>query len=252
MPVIKKITGDHFRQYGWVIFFLSVSAVILFQILRVCWFAVKAGPIYSQAPFSRHNPSARFKILFIGDSTAVGTGALDNQKTTAGYFGRDFPDAHIANFGKNGQRLKDILEGFSPVENEKYTLMVIQIGGNDILRFTPLKEVRRDLSIILSRAKRLAGHVVILHSGNIGAAPLFSWPFNFIYTARTKKVREIYLQIAKEKGALYIDLFTETSEDIFLKDTHRFYCSDYLHPSGDGYLMWYNKIRKALAEAKVL
>ena len=234
-----------------VYLFFCTVALIVFQVIRIFWYSQKGRRVYVAMPFQRNNPKSSLKILFIGDSTAVGTGAESNEKSVAGYFGRDFSLAHIVNLGQNGRRLHDLIKDFNPKKDERYTLVVAQIGANDILHFTPFKNVERDLSIIVDRAKSMADYVVILYCGNVGAAPIFFWPFNLIYTERTRKVRSIYIKTAKEKEILYINLFEELSDDMFLKDVNRFYCPDYLHPSGDGYLMWYNKIRETLNKAEI-
>ncbi len=248
---LHKIFLTHSLRKTFLYFLLSVAALTVFQVARISWYSFQNRSLYRQLPYEQKNPQAHLKILFLGDSTAVGTGAKNNRLSVAGYFGGDFPRARIVNLGENGQKLRDLIRNFHPSQKEKYTLVVMQIGANDILHFTPLSHIKQDLTTLLGRAKAITDCVVILHSGNVGSAPIFSWPLNRVYAARTKKVKEIYLKTAKEKGAFYIDLFQEINDDVFLKNVGRFYSPDYLHPSGEGYRMWYNKIREKLQKANI-
>lgn len=203
-------------------------------------------------PFSRSNPKAGLRILFLGDSTAVGTGAKDNRLSTAGHFGRDFPDAEIVNISRNGEKIAQVLASFDGHGLKGFDLVVLQIGANDILRFTPYPEIERDLASLMGKAKRVGRHVVILHSGNVGAAPIFRWPFDCILTERTRQVRAIYMRQANELGVSYVDLFQERDSDLFLKDVPRYYAPDRLHPSGDGYRWWYERIRQTMDAAGII
>lgn len=234
-----------------IILVLAVGILLIVgnQALRI---AAASGKLpYSIKPFQINNPSAKFRMLFLGDSTAVGTGASLNTESTAGWFGKDYPQAHIRNFSRNGLRIAGLLKKFNPPAKQFYSVVIIQIGGNDIMRFTPLGSIKRDLSVLIDRAKTVGRHVVILHSGNVGAAPIFVWPFDRILTERTRAVRALYVQLAQEKGVLYVDLFQEKENDPFLRDIGKFYAKDLLHPSGKGYRFWYGKIREALLKVGV-
>ena len=215
------------------------------QVVRI--FSASHKVSQHQIPFERNHPDATLRILFLGDSTAVGTGAQSNTESVAGWFGQDFPQAHIRNISRNGEKLAGLIKNF-PASNESYNLVVLQIGGNDIMRLTRLTDIDKNLSIAIDRAKAIADHVVIMHSGDVGLAPIFSWPLNRLYTSRTKALRDIYIKTAKEKGVMYVDLFQERRDDVFLKDISKFYSPDHLHPSGQGYRFWYQQIRRTLNE----
>src|SRR5205085_12037458 len=124
------------------------------------YFSHKGHGLYDQAPFERVIPGASYQILFLGDSTAVGTGAVDRHRSTAGYFANDFPQASITNISQNGLRLAGLIkvsasawdhQRLSP--SVKYSLIVLQIGANDIIHFTKLSRVKRDLAILLDTAR---------------------------------------------------------------------------------------------------
>ena len=207
---------------------------------------------YDHKPYIRTIPGAHLRFLFTGDSTAVGTGAQNSTESVAGYFGQAFPGASIDNDSYNGRKLNQLAREFPPSNGFFYDLVVVQIGANDIMKLTSYKSIDQDLIKVIAQAKKVAQHVVILHSGNVGLAPVFIWPFNWIMSERSRKVRQIYMGEARRENVLYVDLFTERNNDLFLKDIPKYYCLDHLHPSGVGYHWWYEKIRQKLAEAKVV
>ncbi len=229
-----------------------VLSVVLLLVAQQAWkiYLATGKTSYNAKPFVRNNPNAKLKILFIGDSTAVGTGAAHNTESVAGWFGQDFPQAQIENFSANGRRIAEQVQLFHSTE-EHYDLIVAQIGGNDIMKFTPYSQIEKNLAILVKWAKQHAEHVIILHSGNVGLAPVFIWPFDEILTDRSRVVRAMYMKKAAEEGVFYVDLFTERENDMFLRDISQYYSPDHLHPSGQGYRWWYDMIRKTLDKGGV-
>lgn len=239
-----------FFLYCLFFIFLLLAVRAVSQVIKIQR-AVEHSPA-SHPAFTRKLAQPRLKFLFVGDSTALGTGATDNTQSVAGWFGQDFPQAEIDNNSANGKRITQLAREFPPYPGRQYDLVVIQIGANDILRWTPLNNVEDNLLVLIGKAKKISKHVVILHSGNVGLAPIFIWPFDQLMTYRSRQVRNLYIRKAKEEKVLYVDLFTERNNDLFLKDVSLYYSSDRLHPSGEGYHWWYEKIRTTLGQAQVV
>jgi len=235
--------------FVFLVIIIAASALIGAQFFIIDQYVKRMS--YDSKPFIRINPHAHLKFLFIGDSTALGTGAQSNTQSVAGYFGQAYPMAAIDNNSYNGRKIGQLVAEFPKPAGTIYDLIVIQIGGNDIMKFTPIEGIRRDMKRLIPEAKKIGRHVVIMHSGNVGLAPVFIWPFDWIMTHRSAMVRQIYINEAKNQNVLYIDLFTERNNDIFLTDIPKYYCPDHLHPSGEGYKWWYEKICKTLNDANV-
>ena len=211
----------------------------------------KSGELVAKSvPFQHLVTHAHPRILILGDSTAVGTGVDDPRLSIAGRFSTEFPDAEVRNLGINGLRTPELARDFPSFPERSFDIVLLQIGANDILRGTPLPEFSRSLEIVFGRARVIGTHVIALHSGNIGLAPLFVWPLNVYFRTRTLRYREIYRQIAQEKGVLYVDLFHEAADDPFA-DHERFYSADLLHLSGEGYRVWYEDVRAAMKRAGI-
>ena len=208
------------------------------------------GELVAESKAYEQKGNGKPRILVMGDSTAVGTGVTDPRGSIAGGLGRDFPDAEIRNLGINGLKVAGLLERFPQYPQDAFDLVVIQIGANDIMRGTKLKSFERDLRKAFEGARDIGTHVVALHSGNIGLAPLFPWPVSSLMRSRTLAVREIYRRIAEEEGVIYVDLFHERENDPF-KGQARFYGRDLLHLSEAGYEVWYEEVRAAMRDASV-
>ena len=212
------------------------------QVARIASLSQKVS--YTQMPFEQHKPNAHLNILFLGDSTAVGTGARP-EDSVAGWFAKDFPEADIKNISQNGEKIKDLIDKI-PDNSKHYNLVVLQIGANDIMRLTRLKKVKQNLAVAIDRAKLIGDQMIMLHSGDVGLAPIFIWPLNSIYSARSKAFRKIYMQMAQTKGVMYVDLLRDSKHDLFLTDINKYYSPDLLHPSGAGYHFWYDELQKTL------
>lgn len=201
--------------------------------------------------FERVRPDSTLRILVTGDSTGVGVAAGDPALSVAGRLGSAYPVAHVENFSRNGARTRHVLGQLQARRGEHFTLVLLQTGGNDVLRFTPLERLRQDIGAALDEARRLGDHVVLLTAGNVGLAPLFPRPVGWLYTWRTRQVQQIFQEAARERGALYVNLFADRAHDVFLTDPAKYYAPDFLHLSGEGYRVWFEKVTAALAGSGV-
>ncbi len=197
-------------------------------------------------PYEQHPTNPTMSILVAGDSTAVGTGAAKNEESTAGRLGAYYPNADITNLSENGLKL-DGLEAKLKNITGKYDLALIQIGANDTVRLTRMKNIEKRIDAVLAHATERADKVIVLTSGNIGLSPVFKWPVSTLLSHRAKKVRNIYMsKITKYPTAKYVDLYKEKNEDIFAKDVHKYYAKDFFHPSGEGYAVWFDGVKKMI------
>ena len=194
-------------------------------------------------PFQYSASPERYSILIVGDSTGVGTGAETPKDSVAGLILRDFPETTIENRAEDGAKFADVIAQLDDEITEQYDLILIQAGGNDILRFTPLETLGDNVGTLLKSAKERAHHVVFMGAGNVGNAPAFMPPLNWLYTSRTRKVRKLLMEIAEAEGVLYVDLFMERSDDPFIAEPERYNAADFLHPGSEGYRLWYEALK---------
>ena len=130
--------------------------------------------------------------------------------------------------------------------NEEFDVIVIPIGGNDIVSGMSLSNSNKNLKALLEKAKSHSRKVVFLTSGSVGFAPLFPQPFDWFYDRKSKIYLDSFDKVAKEVGVTRIDLYASREDDPFLKNIDLYYAKDVFHPSGDGYGLWYEKIKPEL------
>lgn len=240
------------RMLVLIVFLLLVLSLLVqgAHVLRLI--RIGRSVAASAKKFERLRSGVSFRVLIVGDSTAVGTGAVDPERSVAGRLGAFLSEAHIENRGVNGLKTAEIVRELPTHVPQKYDLVVVQTGGNDILSFTPLATLRGDIERLLDRAIGVGEKVVLLTAGDIGRAPFFPHAVSWLFTRRTRLVRKIFQATALQKGVQYVDLFVPQVDDVFAGNPRRYYTSDLLHPSADGYGVWFEEVRQTLREAGVL
>ena len=233
-----------------IILFCLYFAVNSVQLGIRVYKAMKLAAVSSA--YEVKDQQARKRILILGDSTGVGTGADDPADSIAGRIAREFPFVEIINTSADGARASDVLEQLNSREDRVFDMVLVQVGGNDILRFTDFKALRDTVAEIFQSAYRITPKVIFMSTGNVGSSPAFFPPLNWIYTDRTRTVRSIFLIISREKGVEYVDLFREKAEDPFQDDPKRYFAGDLLHPGSDGYGLWYEELKSQTSLVHIL
>ncbi len=236
----------------WLVYSISITLVIVVLYVTVFGWRVATGKMIARNTqpfaFALENPTQR--ILIVGDSTAYGTGAETPAQSTAGYFHRDFPAAEIVNLSKNGAKIENIRHMLNTATG-RFDLVILHAGANDIIYFTPLATTQQQMDTLLKDAKKYSNNVLLLTSGNIGAAPIFMPPLSWIYTARAKTFLAAFKKVAIANDVIAVNLFLEKKEDIYRQDIKKYYAADRLHLTGEGYYVWYQQIRKTMTAAQI-
>jgi lysophospholipase L1-like esterase len=240
-------TGVNRCRVKYIIVFISIIIVVVvtFQLSQLFWRVHQGRAIADGSrKFEVNRADAPVKILVVGDSTGVGTGAQNPLDSIAGRIYRDNPNVYIRNRSHNGATAQDILLKLENEPEKNFTLVLVQVGGNDILRFTKLNTLRHVIIRVLETAATKGKHVIFMSTGNVGLAPAFPLPLSWIYTWQTRKVRAIFMEAASKTGVEYVDLFKERKDDPFLREPSLFYAADYLHPGSEGYGLWYEELKR--------
>ncbi len=205
---------------------------------------VKKSSAYQQNP-----PRPTAKILVAGDSTGVGTGASSPEDSVSGRLGRDHPNWSIENRSVNGAKYEDVIEQLSSLDSVTYDAIIIFAGGNDVIRSTDPIKLDQEVDRALTLADAHSKNVIIQPSGNVGNTTLFPWPFSLGMTKRSEELHAIVRKRAAQHGAAYVNLFKDKNTDPFSKDPDRLNAADGLHPSSDGYAIWYAELTTQAAAA---
>lgn len=241
----------HLPENGFRIFLIVLGLLLLYiviQAIRMEYFIHIGQKLAATAiPFSRTIPHAKQRILVVGDSTGVGTGASTNSRSLAGLVGNRYPEADILNASVNGAKTSDVLAQLNGVTGI-FDLILIEIGGNDTVRFTNLEQLQKDLEEVLKRATAKSTRVLLTSTGNVGTAPLFPAPLRGLLTRRTLQVRDIFLKqvVLHSPTVRYTDLYRDADNDPFAKDPALHYAADSFHPSDAGYQDWFTLMSKEL------
>ena len=118
------------------------------------------------------------RIVILGDSTGVGIGAQRPEDSIAGLLAVEFPNADIVNVSQSGARVAHVTKQARRCTRLgwHFDLALLHVGGNDVLRATPMAELVVASQALMEEMSRLAERTLWLGHLNIGLAPLFSPP----------------------------------------------------------------------------
>ena len=194
-------------------------------------------------PFQAAPEAAVGRLLIVGDSTAVGTGASSPGQSVAGLLAREHPRLAITNHGEDGARFEAIARQLERAQGRWDAVLVLG-GGNDVIRLTGYERLQDAVGRVAQMARERSDVVVFLPSGNVGNAPFFFPPLSWWMTQRSQSLHEIIRSAAGAHGAGYVNLYKDRSQDPFAQDPKGMNAKDGLHPSDAGYRLWYEELNR--------
>lgn len=139
------------------------------------------------------------RIVFFGNSLTAGYG-LDEQYSFPSLLQRKLDslgyDYEVVNAGLSGETTAGGRNRIDWVMEQPMDIFVLELGGNDALRGFDLSVTRENLAAILDAVKEKYPEVQLVLAG-MEAPPNMG-------SAYTKRFREIYRDLAKEKDAALI------------------------------------------------
>lgn len=236
LTYLPAITQENYFLYVMNIFIILSVLRVLIMIGRLI---LNKQLGFSSKPYNSTTPQEK-KILILGDSTAVGTGASAPEDTIAGRLAHDFPHSQIVNLAENGGLISDLTHQIAKVKNEHFDMIIISAGGNDVWHGTWTRTVERHLENVLLEATRISDHkVIFLVYNNIALAPIWPLLIQLFLRWRSKKVYGTIYQTTHKAKVPTIDLFTTTTDNPFLKNSRGLFARDGIHPNSRGYALWY-------------
>lgn len=196
------------------------------------------GIVARTTPAQSSPDGCRKTIVVAGDSTAFGVGALPAE-TTAGRMAAAFPHARVINVARSGARIGHVAEQLERAKIERADLVLIHACANDVLEFRPLDKVERDLRAAIAQARALSDNVILMPGHNFSVAPFFLRGISRLIMWHATRIHAMVKRVAPELGVIFVDLFSDPKGDAFVQEPHRYYCPDGLHPSGEGYALWF-------------
>lgn len=193
-------------------------------------------------PFQYAPPNATLRLLIVGDSTGVGTGASAPQNSLAGLLAQAYPRLRIDNRARDGATFEGVVQQLL-ADDARYDVVLIQAGGNDVIRLRGDDAVRADIDRAVELAAARAGRVLVMPAGNVGNAPFFFPPLSSLMTARAERLHGFIQAAVQRHGAVYINLFQAPENDPFVQQPG-LHARDGLHPSDAGYKVWFDELSR--------
>lgn len=229
---------------------LVLVAMEAIYIIHNLFIAHELGKKFSTCSQYVNNPQKR--ILVVGDSIALGTGAREYRNTLAGRIATDYPTAEVINLSENAASTKQIIKRINDIPNEclgYFDIVIIKVGGMDILKFKSIKkagEMFRELLDITTQKLCPNGRIILVSPGNVGGMKLWRhFPIGVIYSWQSKRFHDELSKIALEKNIRYVDLYTHPKNDPWGTNPSLL-AKDLIHPNDEGYGLLYEYVKGSL------
>lgn len=200
-------------------------------------------------PYQRPRPGP--VLMIFGDSVAAGVGARQPEQSIAGLLARDHPQASVVNHARSGARVAEVLAQIGGARGRAAAVW-LSVGGNDVLRLTPLDRLAADMRAVLVAARRRSPLVVLTLPANFGRAPLFFWPLSALISMRLRRLRALFASLCDEYGVRLVDFYRDARDDVFSRAPGRYYAADGVHPSGEAYAWCYTRLLEQTGISAVL
>ncbi len=182
------------------------------------------------------------RVLVVGDSTAVGTGAATPAESLPGLIGQQHPRWQIDNLAANGAKFGDVVRQLERASTG-YDLVLVLAGGNDVIRFTSEDTLRPQLQKAVALARQKAPRVVVMPCGNVGHAPFFMPPLSWAMARRSETLHTLVQEVTTTQPLVrYVRLLKPRDQDPFVARSKELNAADGLHPSSAGYQEWYREL----------
>ena len=228
-----------------ILFVLFLIVVVFYSICFYHKVQISKELINKATLFEIKSTDFSKSILVLGDSTAVGVGADKPEETIAGLISNKVGGTYVENKAVSGALTEDLVGQIKKVTQKHYSLVIILIGGNDIIRFHSLK----DASLNLDKALNLlsdSDKVIVMSAGNVGGSTLFPSILNYFYTKKNLEFHQEFDKVCKANNRIYVKLYRPPKEDVFALQPEVYLSKDGLHPSSLGYKEWFDRMKGAL------
>lgn len=170
------------------------------------------------------------KVIALGDSLTFGYGADKNQSypvklaTKTGW--------NVINAGINGDTSEGVLNRLDKIIQQKPALVLLGIGGNDVLRKVPSDVTKDNITKIINQLQDKNIPVILIAEPHISASALFGKASD----------NPIYQELANRHN---VPLLSNAWSDILSDNRLK---SDQIHANAVGYALFADKLYEFLKE----
>lgn len=194
-------------------------------------------------PYQKISSDTSQSLLVLGDSTGVGVGARRSEESVAGRFGSLLKATYVENLAVSGACVSDLASQVRKAKLPQYGTILVQIGANDVIRFHNVSSAANELDKILASLPPTQ-KVFLMLAGNVGAATMFPHLVRPWHARLTLAYHAAFQKVAMARGATYVNLYTSPEHDPFVQNPERYFSADGLHPSSEGYQIWYEMLAR--------
>jgi len=231
----------------WEIALILVLLGIVAHRATLVFFRAHAARVQmgEEQPYRKETGDYSKTMLVLGDSTAAGVGASSPEDSIAGRLAAYIGATHVENYARSGAYVEDLKGQIDQATLERYDTILIQIGGGDMVFFHDARKTAQKLDILMMTLPE-AGQTLLMSAGNVGGAKIFPMLIRPLHTWTTHVYHRWFQKVAKRRGAIYVNLYLQRKDDLFLDEPERYFSPDGIHPSSEGYALWFEKVRGAL------
>lgn len=200
-------------------------------------------------PYKNESINYAKTLLVLGDSTGVGVGADKPEDSVAGRLATYIGATHTENYAISGATVADLKPQIEKTTLKSYDFILIQIGANDIIFFRDAKRTAQQLDILMMELPE-SKQTILISAGNVGGATIFPWVVRPFHTWTNLVFHKWFERVAKRRGVTYVNLYEPRHLDPFLREPERYFSQDGLHPSSEGYGLWFEKVKEAIEARK--
>ena len=213
------------------LFIFCYVAVMALRIVRYVVAARAARQV--TRPYNRLLGSDSQHMLILGDSTMYGAGTKHPEHTFGGLLASKYPGASIETLAENGAKVKDLHGQLARAQYTEYDLIVVGVGGNDIVKLTQFSAIDHELIAFLDDVTKIAPRIILCHCVNVGNIGFFLFPLNYFYDYRTRRLSQLYARISsKFPGVSYVNFYRPIGDDHYDRTTRKkFIAGDAFHPN---------------------
>lgn len=233
----------------------AMAGIALVSVTAAQWLRMRHALRTARTTWSVHRPyeckpeQPLARVLVLGDSTGVGLGANLPGETIPGMLSAEHPQVEITNLAVSGARLEDVRKQVSVLAADEaappYDLILLLVGGNDVLRLTPMGRLALEADVLLPELTRLGTKVLWLCSANLGLAPVFMAPWSWWASLQTYRACMLFERMAARYGVLFLSVFRQRGEEPFSNEPSMYFSLDGVHPSSAAYRVCYEQLREA-------
>lgn len=170
-------------------------------------------------------PPQNEKITAFGDSITFGSGANKDESYPAVL--ASLLNVPVVNAGRNGDTTRDALDRVDEVAKDKPGVVIVMLGGNDLLQRVSLQETIDNLAKIITRFQEEGSVVAMFALDPPGVGD--NWQMAIEH-------------LCKEKGVFYM---TNVMDGIW---SNKDLMADAIHPNKKGYGLIAERIAAALGD----